>query len=274
MLNTFLHESKKIVLSLLFLSVASTATLCANALPILVPAPVPIPEQEILWGRLLPQSAIYHYTNFLAWNGVRQTDKYDPSNSFYHTNGSIAWDGMKRTINTWGDPSDRGIFYYDNGQEAWGGIQQKLNTWGDHHKQGIFYHRDGNILWTGVEQKISTWGDSRNAAYVLHTNGEKAWGGLKQRLSHGSTHTEGNVYHDNGQLAWSGLKGSPVYDSSGLMMVNNADYIYLHLGYNCWLYVDYTGNFKITLHLGEGYTLHTSAKKTFLELYQLYIELE
>lgn len=103
-----------------------------------------------------------------------------------------------------------------------------------------------------------------------HANGEKAWGGLKQRASE---HKDANLYYDNGQLAWSGLKGSPVYDSLGGMIVNNADYVYLHLGENCWLYVDYTGNFKIALYLGEGYTLHASPQKTYLELYGLFIDL-
>lgn len=274
MSNILFTQSKKILFSFFVLMLFSASWLSANSTPALVPAPIPIPQEEILWGRLLPQSPIYHRSGFLAWNGVRQTDKYDPSNSFYHTTGTIAWDGMKRTVNTWGTPSDKGIFYYDNEQEAWGGIPQKLNVWGDHHKNGIFTHRNGCELWAGVQQKLNTWGDSRSAAYIYHANGTKAWGGLKQRLSSsGNTHEEGNLYYDNGQLAWSGLKGSAVYDASGLMIVNNADYVYLHLGFNCWLYVDYLGNYKISLYLGDGYTLHTSPQKTYLDLFNLFIDL-
>lgn len=108
-------QSKKILFTIFF--ACFSITLSASPLPI----------EEVLWGRLLPQLPIYHPSGFLAWNGVRQTDHYESSNSFYHSTGLIAWNGMKRTINTWGEASERGIVYYDVGAVAWGGIPQKLN---------------------------------------------------------------------------------------------------------------------------------------------------
>lgn len=201
---------------------------------------------EIYWGLLdANEQILIHNNGQVAWNGIVQTGTFNADNVFYHANGMIAWDGMKRTRNSWGDPSQKGIFYYDNGNIAWGGIQQKANSWGEIHQEGIFYHAEGEKLWAGLEQKVNTWGEIRNEAIFYHSNGTKAWEGLKKF----------GLYHSNGQLAWNCNQKSPVYDSNGKKITSVADYVYLHLGNNSWLYADHLGQSKLILNLGEGYQI-------------------
>lgn len=229
------------------------------------------PENDfpgIIWGvKETKSDRLIHTNGRLAWSGVRQGKCYDPANAFYHAQGGMAWDGMKRSRNSWGDASERGAFYHSNGEIAWGGIPQKINSWGDAHHEGVFYHANGKIAWSGIVQKVNSWGDTRGDAYFYHDNGSQAWGGL----SPSKDRKEAPLYHDNGRVAWD---KNGVYDSSGRLVAGYADYVWLFLGEDSWLYVERDGTFTLVLSLGEGYALHADTNAIKLSVIDTIVSLD
>lgn len=223
---------------------------------------------KVVWGvKETKSSCLLHTNGRLAWSGVRQGKYYDPAHAFYHAQGGMAWDGIKRTRNSWDEASEKGAFYHANGGIAWGGIPQKLNSWGEAHNEGVFFHANGKIAWSGIPQKLNTWSETRSDAFFYHSNGALGWGGLPLAKDR----TESYLYHDNGRIAWD---KNGVYDSAGRLMAGYADYVWLFLGEDSWLYVERDGTFTFVLSLGEGYSLQATSNAVNLNVLDTVVSLD
>lgn len=201
---------------------------------------------------LFEQSEIWHANGTIAWSGIFSDGIYSPATAFFHYNGILAWGGLSQTKSTW--ITDKAFFFYDNGQVAWGGLSQTKQSWTSEH--GKFFHRNGELAWGGLDQNQQSW-TSDNAKFY-HSNGQLAWSGR-----HNS-----KVYYSNGRVAWEGQARSTAYDIYGKRMAI-ADYVYVHLGDNNWLFVSSRkeGEFVMLLNLGPGYELKVKPDNVVLELY-------
>ncbi len=197
------------------------------------------PDIPLYYGSLTPRPII-HPNGSYAWSGVTSNGAYSPNNAFYHANGKMAWGGLcqERLYST----SDKAFFYYENGAKAWGGIHQYKHSWISDN--GKFHHYTGELAWGGVDQTKTTGFFLSDNGKFFHAGGELAWNGV----------WGGKVYYPNGQVAWNGGLNSAVYDQNG-RFVTLSDYVYLHLGFNSWLYIESGKKFELILNLGQGINL-------------------